>query len=167
MAANVVMIYERDAELRQAYALALSRERVPYKLVFADDPVRLPDLLQQHPDVRLLVWDLDQLAGRLPKTLDALRRGRLPLHEHPFFSTRATLAALRPIRRTHPSLPVLLIAHQFPRAFEAAVLQDEGPLQFLTQPWDLRVVVEKIRAMLSGRGASIRHWVVRLPVATS
>lgn len=159
-----VLLCERDPGLRQAFAVALSRERAPYKLVVADDPVRLPDLLSQHPAVRLLIWDLDAVAGRLTETLAALRRGRLPLHQRPLFSVRETLATLRVIRRTHPRLSMLLIAHEFGDDFYAAVLQVGGPVNFLSRPWDLSTVVGRVRTLLEGTSSSIRHWVVRLPV---
>ncbi|MBI4226663.1 MAG: hypothetical protein HY600_00115 [Candidatus Omnitrophica bacterium] len=165
MPQDTVLICERDSGLRGAYELALSRERDRYKLVLADDPVRLPDLLRQHPDVRVLAWDLDHVAGRLPQTLDQLRRGRLPLHEAPLFAAREVLATLRAIRDVRPELRILLVAHEFSEAFQTDAIRAFGLLGFLNHPWSLSTTATRIRELLDGSSSSIRHWVVRIPVA--
>lgn len=167
MGQGPLLVCERDPLLRRALELALERERPRSELIFSDDPARLPALLQRYPAVRLLVWNLDQVAGRLPNTLARLQRGRPPRDEPPLFSARRVLPIVHAVRRAHPSLALLLIAHEFPEHFQAAVLQGGGPIQFLTRPRDLRVTVEKIRDMLTDRPTAIRHWVVRLPAVAS
>ena len=157
-----VLICENYPGLREAFKLVLGDH---YDLVFAESQEEIIPLVRQRP-VRLVIWDIDRMEDSLDKTFEAVRNGDAAYSPQRVIPTEEVLSVLKSVRGTHPDLPILLVAGEIDTNFQITAIQQVGSIRFLTKPWDSSVAVaEQIQVMLGDKKSSIRHWILRTPLA--